>query len=150
VAFTLSEDEAVAVTETVTALLAVLPPGRDGAYRELVESVASRELSDEQLPALERVCALALESGQARQLGRAESERLLNAVYRRTPHGKALAAETAEVNAVLERLAGRTLSSARVTARMPGRYLLDLVVDGIDVAIEIEPEGLQIKHVQTG
>ena len=149
-AFTLSEDEAVAVTETVTALLAVLPPGRDGAYRELAESAASRELSEEQLPALERVCALALESGKARQLGRAESERLLTAVYRRTPHGKALGAEAAEVNAVLARLAGRTLGSARITARMPGRYLLDLVVDGIDVAIAIEPEGLEVRHLETG
>lgn len=148
--FPLSEDEAVAVTETVTALLAVLPPGRDGAYRELAESAASGELREEQVPALERVCALALESGKARELGRAESERLLTAVYRRTPHGKALAAEAADVNAVLARLAGRTLGSARVTARMPGRYLLDLVVDGIDVAIAIEPEGLEVRHLQTG
>ncbi|MGH3425228.1 MAG: hypothetical protein ACRDO8_10890, partial [Nocardioidaceae bacterium] len=148
--FTLSEDEAVAVTETVTALLAVLPPGKDDPYRELAGSAETGELAEEQLPALERVCALALESGKARELGRAESERLLTAVYRRTPRGKALATETAEVNDVLARLAGRTLASARITARMPGRYQLNLVVDGIDVAIAIEPEGLDVHHVQTG
>lgn len=148
--FTLSEDEAVAVTETVTALLDVLPPGRDTPYRELVGSAASGELDDEQVPALERVCVLALESGKARELGRAESERLLASVYRRTPRGRALASETSDVNAVLVRLAGRTLASARITARMPGRYQLDLVVDGIDVALAIEPEGLDVRHVQTG
>ena len=148
--FTLSEDEAVAVTETVTALLAVLPPGKDGAYRELARDAITGELAEEQLPALERVCALALESGKARQLGRAESERLLTTVYRRTPRGKALATETADINEILGRLAGRTLASARFTARMPGRYQLDLVVDGIDVAIAIEPEGLEVRHLQTG
>lgn len=148
--FALSEDEAGAVAETLSALVAVLPPGRDDPYRMLAESVTSGEVADEQVPALERVCALALESGKARELGRAESERLLAAVYRRTPRGKALGAEASDVNKVLAQLAGRTLTSARVTARMPGRYLLDLVVDGIDVALSIEPEGLTVRHLQTG
>ncbi|HEU5034840.1 MAG TPA: hypothetical protein VFT62_08815 [Mycobacteriales bacterium] len=148
--FALSEDEAVAVGETLTALLAVLPPGKDDPYRALAAAVTSGELADDQVALLERVCALALESGKARELGRAESERLLLAVYRRTPGGKALSAEAADVNKVLAHLAGRTLTSARVTARMPGRYLLNLVVDGVDVAVAIEPEGLEVRHLQTG
>jgi len=148
--FALSADEAVAVTETVAAFVDVLPPGKDAPYRDLAAAAETGELADEQLPALERVCALALESGKARQLGRAESERLLSAVYRRTPGGKALAAETADVNKVLAQFAGRTLASARISARMPGRYQLDLVVDGIDVAIAIEPEGLEVRSLQTG
>lgn len=149
-AFALTADEAVAVSETVAALIGVLPPGREAPYRELDAAAASGELDDEQVPALERVCALALETGQARRIGRAESERLLTAVYRRTPGGKALAGQTAEVNRVLTRLAGRTLASARLSARTPGRYQLDLVVDGVDVAIAIEPEGLEVRHLQTG
>lgn len=148
--FTLSDDEAVAVTETVAALVPVLPPGKDGRFRALAAAAATGELDDDQLPALERVCALALETGQARRLGRAESERLLNAVYRRTPGGQALMAETADVNKVLAQLGGRTLRSARITARMPGRYQLDLVVDDIDIAIAIEPDGLDVRHLQTG
>jgi hypothetical protein len=150
VSFALSEDEAVAVTETVTALVTVLPPGRDGPYRDLAAAAATGELDDEQMPTLERVCALALETGKAREIGFAESERLLNAVYRRTPGGRALLAETADVNKVLAQLSGRTLRSARITARMPGRYQLDLVVDGINVAIAIEPEGLEVRHLETG
>jgi hypothetical protein len=150
VTFSLSEDEAVAVSETVTALLPVLPPGRDERYRALAAAASTTELDDEHVPALERVCVLALETGKARELGRAESVRLLTAVYRRTPHGKALAGETAEVNKVLACLAGRTLASARILSRTPGRYQVDLVVDGIDVAVALEPEGLEVRHVQTG
>jgi hypothetical protein len=71
-------------------------------------------------------------------------------VYRRTPGGKALSGQAADVNQVLAGLAGRTLASARFSARTPGRYQLDLVVDGIDVAIAIEPEGLEVRHLQTG
>jgi hypothetical protein len=148
--FSLSADEAVAVTETVTALLGVLPPGREGPYIALGEAAESGQLRIDQVPALERVCVLALETGKARQLGKAETERLLMAVYRRTPGGKALAAETADVNKLLAQLKGKTLQSARFTARMPGRYQLDLVVDGIDVAIAIEPEGLEVRSLQTG
>jgi hypothetical protein len=150
VAFPLSEDEAVAVAETAAAFVAVLPSGREGPYGELVAAAPGGELADELVPALERVCALALETGKARELGLAEAERLLTAVYRRTPGGAALSAETADVNKVLAQFAGRTLKSARISARTPGRYQLDLVVDGIDVAIALEPAGLEVRSLQTG
>jgi hypothetical protein len=148
--FSLSEDEAVAVAETATAFAAALPPAKAGEYEELASAAASGVLSEAQLPALERVCALALETGKARALGRAEAERLLSAVYRRTPGGSALTAETADVNRVLAQLAGRTLTSARVSMRMPGRYLLDLTVDGVALQLSIEPEGLEVRSLQAG
>lgn len=148
--FTLSEDEAVAVTEMVAAFVDVLPPDKRSAYVELATAAETGELADEHLPALERVCMLALETGKARQLGRAETERLLSAVYRRTPGGSARNDETAEVNRVLSQLAGRTLSTARLSMRMPGRYLLDLTVDGVALQIAIEPEGLEVRSLQAG
>ena len=148
--FALSEDEAVAVAETAAAFAGALPPERQAPFRELANAAAGGELDDDQLPDLERVCVLALETGKARQQGLAETERLLVGVYRRTPGGKALSAETADVNKMLGQFAGRTLRSARITCRMPGRYQLDLVVDGIDVAIAIEPEGLEVRSLQTG
>ena len=148
--FRLSEDEAVAVAETVTAFVSALPPGREGPYLELADSAASGEIPADQLPMLERVCALALETGKARQLGKAETERLVTAVFRRTPTGKAMAEQTADVNKMLAQFAGRTLKSARISGRMPGRYQLDLVMDGIEVAIAIEPEGLEVRSLQAG
>ena len=89
--FVLSGDEAVAVSETAAAFAAALPPDRQAPFRQLAHAAAGGELDDDQLPDLERVCVLALETGKARQLGKAETERLLVAVYRRTPGGKALA-----------------------------------------------------------
>lgn len=148
--FELSEAEAVAVGEVVTAFAAVLPPDRRCLYDELAQSVAAGRVAEEQLPELERVCVLALETGRARQLGKAETESLVNAVYRRTPGGRALTAEASDVNKVLAGLAGKNLQVARVTCRMPGRYLLDVVVDGIDVAISLEPEGLTVRSLQAG
>jgi len=148
--FELSDAEAVAVAEVVTAFAAVLPPERRGPYDELVDAASAGSVDPEQLPELERVCVLALETGRARQLGKAETERLVNAVYRRTPGGNALYAEASDINKVLAGLAGKSLQSARITCRMPGRYLLDLVVDGIDVSISLEPEGLEVRSLQTG
>jgi hypothetical protein len=150
VGFALSADEAVAVTETVTAFVDVLPERSRAAYEQLAADAAAGEIADELVPALERVCALALETGKARSLGRAEGERLLTAVYRRTPGGSALTAETTEVNRMLAELAGRTLESARLSMRMPGRYLLDLSVDGVALQIAIEPEGLEVRSLQAG
>ncbi len=149
-ALQLSEDEAVAVAETAAAFAAALPPERQAPFRELANSAAGGEVDDDQLDDLERVCVLALETGKARQLGKAETERLLVGVFRRTPRGKQYSAETTDVNKVLAQFSGRTLQSARITFRMPGRYQLDLVVDGIDVAIALEPEGLEVRSLQTG
>ncbi|MBB2893150.1 hypothetical protein [Flexivirga oryzae] len=148
--FELAEAEAVAIAEVATAFAAVLPPERRGPYDGLVEAASAGSVDPEQLPELERVCVLALETGRARQLGKAETERLVNAVYRRTPGGRALTAEASDVNKVLAGLAGKSLQTARITCRMPGRYLLDLVVDGIDVSISLEPEGLEVRSLQTG
>ena len=148
--FELAEAEAVAIAEVVTAFAAVLPPERRGPYDDLAEAASTGSVAAQQLPELERVCVLALETGRARQLGKAETERLVNAVYRRTPGGRALTAEASDVNKVLANLAGKSLQTARITCRMPGRYLLDLVVDGIDVSIALEPEGLEVRSLQTG
>lgn len=147
---TLTEDEARAVAEVAAAYAAAVPPGREGPYHDLVSAAENRVVTGAAVATLERVCVLALETGKARQLGRAETERLLNAVYRRTPGGQALTAETTELNRVLAQLSGRILTSAKVQLRMPGRYLLDLAVEGFELQISIEPEGLEVRSLQTG
>lgn len=148
--FELSADEAIAVAETAVAFADAVPAERAGPYLMLAASAADGELIGDQLTALEQVCVLALETGKARQIGSAETERLLMAVYRRTAGGKAIQSETSDVNKVLSQFVGRTLQSARITCRMPGRYHLDLTVDGFDVTIAIAPEGLEVRSLQTG
>jgi hypothetical protein len=149
-AFGLSEDEAVAVAETAAAFAVAVPEGRDAPYRLLAATATAGEVPADQMATLEQICVLALETGKARQLGSAETERLLMAVYRRTPGGTAIQSETSDVNKVLSQFVGRTLQSARLTCRMPGRYHLDLTVDGFDVTIAIAPEGLEVRSLQTG
>ncbi|HEX7355332.1 MAG TPA: hypothetical protein VF288_10930 [Mycobacteriales bacterium] len=148
--FALSADEAIALAETAVAFADAVPPERSGPYLMLASSAADGELTDDQMTALEQVCVLALETGKARQIGSAETERLLMAIYRRTPGGKTLQSETSDVNKVLAQFAGRILQSARLSCRMPGRYHLDLTVDGFDVQIAIAPEGLEVRSLQTG
>lgn len=148
--FALSPDEAVALAETAVAFADAVPPERAGPYLQLASSAADGELEADQLVALEQVCVLALETGKARSIGSAETERLLMAVYRRTPGGRTLQTETSDVNKVLAQFAGRTLTAARLTCRMPGRYHLDLTVDGFDVTVAIAPEGLEVRSLQTG
>lgn len=147
----LSPEEAVAVAETATAFAAAVPAERAAPYHSLAASATDGDtVPAEHLETLERVCALALETGKARQIGRAEAERLLTAVFRRTPTGQALAAETSDVNRALAQLTGRTLEAARVTWRMPGRYYLNLTVGGVELTLAIEPEGLRAQSLQTG
>ena len=147
----LSEEEAVAVGEVALAYAAAVPTGRDGPYRDLAAAAAAGEAIDGPLlDTLERVCVLALETGKARQLGRAETERLVTNVYRRTRGGRELQAEANDVNRVLAQLVGRPLTAARLTWRLPGRYHLDLGVSGCSLSLVIEPDGLQVQSLQTG
>ena len=148
--FALSEDEGLAVAETASAFADAVPAGRDAIYRELAAQAVDGAVDAALVETLEKVCVLALETGKARQLGKAETERLLVGVYRRTPGGSALTKETAEINTVLGQLTGRSLESVRISNRMPGRYLLDLAVDGIAIQLSIEPEGLEVRSVNTG
>lgn len=146
----LSDDEASAVSETALAFAAALPPDRQLPYRALAAAALDGSVPADQVADLERVCVLALETGKARQIGKAEAEQLLSAVYRRTPAGQALQAEVADVNRALAQLAGRELQSVRLSWRMPGRYGLSLTVNGFDLLLAIEPEGLRVQTLQAG
>ncbi len=146
----LSPDEATAVAEAAAAFAAALPPGRDEAYRARATVARTGTVPAEQVEALERVCTLALETGKARQLGRAEAERLLTGVLRRTGRGRAMAEEVADVNRALGQLAGRRLEAARLTWRMPGHYDLSLSVDGCALTMAIGPDGIRIRSLNAG
>ncbi len=146
----LSPDEATAVAGAAAAFAAALPPGRDEPYRALAAAAQTGTVPAELVEALERVCVLALETGKARQIGRAESERLLTGVLRRTPHGRSMAEEIADVNRALGQLAGRQLDAARLTWRMPGHYELSLAVGGFALTLAIGPEGACVRNLHVG
>lgn len=148
--FEVSDDEAEAIAEAALAFAAALPASGQQPYRALAAAAADGAVPAEQFGDLERVCVLALETGKARSIGRAEAERLLNSVYRRTPGGQARLAEMADMNRALAQLAGRELRSVRLSWKMPGHYGLSLSVDGFDLTLSIEPDGLSVQTLQTG
>ncbi len=149
-ALPLSPDEATAVAGAAAAFAAALPPDRDEPYRALAAVAQTRTVPGELVETLERVCTLALETRKARQIGRAESERLLAGVLRRTPLGRSTAQEITDVNRALGQLAGRQLDAARLTWRMPGHYELSLAVGGFALTLAIGPEGVCVRNLQIG
>jgi hypothetical protein len=100
--------------------------------------------------ALENVVALSLETGKARELGRAEAERALNAVFGRTPRGRTLSEGVGTVNKALVGLSGRRVHSIRAAMRLPGRYTLALELDGFSITLGLGPGGIGVEHVAAG
>jgi hypothetical protein len=149
-ALALSAEEGTAVADSALAFAALLPTGKDRPYRQLAEEAEAGSVPADKIELLERVCSVALETGKARQLGRAEVERLLSAVLFRTPRGQAMAAEVTAVNRALGQLAGRPLEAARVAQRMPGHYDLTLSVAGFSLTLEIRPDGISIRSLNAG
>jgi hypothetical protein len=149
-ALALSAEEGTAVADFAMAYAALLPAGKDGPYRQLAKEADAGSVPADQVELLERVCSLALETGKARHLGRAEAERLLSAVLSRTPRGRAMADEVSAVNRALRQLAGRPLDAARVAQRMPGHYELSLSVAGFSLTLEIKPDGISVRSLNAG
>ncbi|TAM83028.1 MAG: hypothetical protein EPN43_13365 [Jatrophihabitans sp.] len=147
---TLRGDEADAVADTCEAFAAALPPARAERFLQVAAQARAGVIAPDRLEDLQRVCAAALETGRARRAGTAESERLLAAVYRRTPAGSEQAAQLAEVNAALARLAGRSLRSVSVAAPVPGRYRLHLALDGADLTVDLEPQAVTVSRLEAG
>lgn len=145
----LSEEEAAAVGDVVAAYARAVPPDRAEPYLDLLDALASGTVSDANVAALQQVCALALETGQARRVGLAEVETLVANVYRRTPDGRARVAEVRGVNEALSQLAGRPLRAAKVSWTRPGRYTLTLQVSGFDLTLAITPNGLEVQSLAT-
>ena len=110
---TLNPEEADAVAVAASGYAAALPPDRAAPYHALAQAADDGLIPDDLIDAAERVTAVSLQTGRARREGRAEAERLLAAVYRRTPAGQALTGRAREVNQALETLTGRRLRTAR-------------------------------------
>lgn len=146
----LTEAEGQAVAELASAYALAVPDGRSTPYTDLARAALSGTVKDADVGTLERVVILALETGKAHQLGLAETEQLIAAVYARTPVGKARTAETKEVNEVLAKLADRELKAVRVSSRRPGRYTIDLTVAGFALTLVVGSDGIEVQRLQAG
>src|SRR5204862_46691 len=83
----LRDGERESVAMVAEAYASALPGERAQACWNLAAAAEAGEVPAELIGTLENVVALALETGKARELGRAEAERALNAVFGRTRRG---------------------------------------------------------------
>lgn len=146
----LDPEEADAVAKAAHGYAAALPPERAAPYQALAGAAADGWIPDDLVDAAERVTAVSVQTGRARQDGRAAAERLLAAVYRRTPAGQALASRVQEVNQALTALAGRRLRTARAAASAPGSYTLTLEADSATVTLTVDAAGIGIRSLHVG
>jgi hypothetical protein len=151
-AVTLNDEE----RELLQVELRTLLPALSGSRRERYEALARIIDSDtasipvELLPVLESVLELALQTGRARQLYRAEGERILTGVLRRTPSGRQLAARLDEVNEALRVLVEQTLDAVRVRMRTLGHFTVTMQSQAVTITLAVRPDGVEVESVAVG
>ncbi len=147
-ALTAEEKELLALE--LAALVPALAGERRQRYEALARAVQEGQVPPELLPPLEGLLDLALETGRARALYRAEGERVLTELFHRTPRGRELARHLEEVNRALAALRGRTLRAVRVGMRTLGHFTIALETEGAGVTLAVRPQGITVESVSVG
>lgn len=93
---------------------------------------------------------LALETGRARRLYRAEGERILTDLFRKTPMGQELSRSLQEVNKALATLEGQTLQSVRVALRTLGHFTITIETNAVVITIALRPHSVTVDSVSVG
>lgn len=146
----LDEDERELVGLELDALLPALSDERRDRFEALADAVARGEVPPPLLPQLANLLELALQTARARRLYRAEGEKVLTGLYRRTPPGHELGERMRRINEALRSLAGHRLRSARVGMRTLGHFTVTLDTDAGKVMLAVRPDSVNVESVATG
>jgi len=149
-ALTLTEEERSLLQSELAALLPALSGERRETYQALADAVERGTVPTELLPLLEGVTKLALETGRARRLYRAEGEQILTELFRKTPSGQELTRHLQEVNKALSVLQGQTLQSIRVAMRTLGHFTVTVETEAATVTLAIRPDAVTVDSVSVG
>lgn len=147
---TLDHEEAELVASEVAALLPALSGERKQRYLEFDEAVAAERVPADMVPILESVLELALQTARARRLYRAEGERILTDLFRRTPRGRELAAHLDEVNKALRALGGHTVERVGVGMRTLGHFTVTIQTSAATITLAVRPQGVTVDSVAVG
>lgn len=157
---TVTEPDAAAIAlddderELVLLELEQLVPALQGPRRERFEQLAAAtedgEVPADAVPALQSLLELALQTARARKLYRAEGEKVLTGLYRRTPAGRDLSDQIRDINAALRAVAGKRLTGARVGMRTLGHFTVTLQTDAATVTLAVRPDSLNVESVSVG
>lgn len=146
----LTDEERELVQAELAALLPALSGERREAYQALADAVEQNSVPPDLLPLLEGLTKLALETGRARRLYRAEGERILTDLFRKTPSGKELSKSLHEVNKALSVLEGQTLLGIRVAMRTLGHFTVTVETEKAVITIAIRPDAVTVDSVSVG
>jgi hypothetical protein len=146
----LDVDERELIGLELAALLPALEGPRREHYQALADTVAGGTVPAELIPQLESLLELVLQTARARKLYRAEGERVLTGLLRRTPRGRELGDHLSAVNKALRALTGHTLNGARVGMRTLGHFTVTLQTDAATLTIAVRPDSLNVESVAVG
>lgn len=117
-------------------------------FARLARAVAAGRVEPEEMPALEQVLRLGIETGRFERVHGRAADTLARGLYGRTPAGRASAAQAAEVTAALAAFAGAELRALAVATDGPGGYRLTLETDRGEALVRIDRNGVRLDSVQ--
>lgn len=144
----LDDDERDLVGAELAALLPALSGERRASYEALADAVADGSVPADLVVHLQSLLELALQTARARKLYRAEGEKILTGVFRRTPAGRALTRQLGDINSALRAVAGHELRSARVGMRTLGHFTVTLRTDEATLTLAVRPDGMNVESVE--
>lgn len=146
----LDENERELVRLETEALLPALQGERRERYERLHAAAAEGSVPADLHAALSSLCELTLQTARARQLYRAEGERILTGLLGRTPRGKELADQVRDVNSALRALSGHTVDSVSVRMRTIGHFTVTIATSGVTLSLAVRPDTLNVESVAVG
>lgn len=149
-ALALDDAERELVRAELDTVLPALSGERLHRYQALADAVDAGSVPPDLQDHLTSVVSLALQTARARQLYRAEGEKVLTGVYRRTPEGRELADHLGQVNAALRSVAGATLNRASVRMRTLGHFTVTLETDAAKMVLAVRPDNVNVESVSVG
>ncbi|HEX6254319.1 MAG TPA: hypothetical protein VFZ70_00775 [Euzebyales bacterium] len=144
----LDDAEQELVAAELAALLPALSEERRAGYEALADAVDEGSVPPELVVHLQSLLELALQTARARKLYRAEGEKILTGVFRRTPAGRALTRQLGDINSALRAVADHELRSARVGMRTLGHFTVTLRTDEATLTLAVRPDGMNVESVE--
>lgn len=147
---TLNEDERELVTLELRMLLPALTGERAERYTALRDAVEGGVVPGELTGVLASLVELTLQTARARQLYRAEGEKILTDLLRRTPRGKELAQQLADVNGALKALDGHAVDGVTVRMRTIGHFTITVATEAVTLTLAVRPDSVNVDSVAVG
>jgi hypothetical protein len=141
------EEREVALAEAQAVFAVATEPGYRDQLAGLIAAIDEGDLGAEEAATLERVVELALQTGRVRALYGPGGEQAALRLYRRLPRGSQAGASARAVTEALAALAGRRLDAIKVEATGPGSFALSLAVDGTDVSVRLDRQGVRLTSI---